>query len=186
MVPLSLMLVESGRSPPPSRSRHMCRAPLLPRVGTFRGGLALREPIGRPWLSFYASAFLACLVSSAFLPGWVRVGILAALFGFCAPFFTEGVRRKVRARREPDDEETLARLAHQRDRLRARRGHHGAGLLRLLFGCALDVDAVDGPPGVLPDRCPHRECGDMSSVVFRAGLALRRRGLPAHRSQARG
>src|SRR3954469_19162163 len=39
--------------------------------------------------------------------------------------------------------EALASFAHQRDGLREHRGHHGAQLLRLLLGRALDVDALD-------------------------------------------
>ena len=43
--------------------------------------------------------------------------------------------------------QALAGLAHQRDGLGEDRGHHGADLLRLLLGRALDVDAVDGRHG---------------------------------------
>jgi hypothetical protein len=53
---------------------------------------------GRWWWVFKPATVILMFLGIAgfFLPGWVRVGILAAIFGFCAPFFLTGVLLRAR------------------------------------------------------------------------------------------
>ncbi len=75
------------------------------------------------------------------------IGFAALVYIFRFRSFKEVIARgraSARRRRRRSSVRALARLAHQRDRFGEDGRHHGADLLGLLLGGALDVDAIDG------------------------------------------
>lgn len=72
------------------------KARVLPRLGPSWEDWRDAERIGGPragLVGFAVAVLLWLAQAGTFLPDWVRAAIPGALFGYCAPFFVEGVRR---------------------------------------------------------------------------------------------